>query len=627
MREFAPIHTPSLPVPGTRFQNKHGIEWVVDGHLRASSFATQSGDDSAPSEYPVIFPASLSSKTTALLDEVSRCTPKLILPLSTMPTVFPSRAHPGGHTIDAWSHPDHIHIFLDADDVSEVVFAHELAHAWIDLVRGIEDNRVWRDRSDSARYAQVQFIQSFVLDFAVDQVLHEKGFDRSQIIEDLQVASDQLRTATENGYQPKNRREAVFMATHLASILVEDTYDRMPVRQADLFPVVGRNLPEVFTLARSMAQCVLDFFPSNRSTAKTAIDQSLNIAFDYTDPNLDIENHLIHVEPEINWGIDKFPDWLTGQSVRAKCEIGVAMAAAGATSADIPVLHRENEGPVTVTFHRPDGSVTAPIPLVHAVLPPDQRVARVNELMEDRRRAIANIERRNGTNPNPVKSPQRPNVPAQGWQVPSPSPHLPNVPGSQLRSYSPGLARWLTQVRVEEMLAGEHPYGYAENDPVKKSDPSGLRPCKLFEALDCYSYCADAGARYTGTCTASDFWLPIGPILVPIVRVDCNCQPLLPDCRCDPRRLGRLMLQIALTCSVPRKCGPYLAAPPNKNRCPAIIANITRSLGCIYAQDALNKECFDGGNPGHKDKIQQAWNAINTCSRALVYNGCGPYPR
>lgn len=621
------MRAPLLPEPGTRFQNRHGLEWVVDGHLRASSFATQCSEDSEINEFPVIFPLNLSSRTAALLDEVARCTPKLILPLNTMPNLFPARAHPGGHTIDAWSHPDHIHIFLDADDVSEVVFAHELAHAWIDLVRGIEDNRVWRDRSDSARYAQVQFIQSFVLDFAVDRVLDEKGFDRSQIIEDLEVASAQLRLATESGYRPQNRREAVFMASHLASLLVEDTHDRLPVRLADLFPVVSRNLPEIYSLARGLAQSVLDSFPIDRNTAKAAIDQALWIGFSYTDPGLDIESHLIHVEPEVNWSIDKFPDWLSGQPVRAKCEIGVAMATVGATSADTPMLHRENEGPVTVSFSRPDGSVTASIPLVHAVMPPDHRVAGINELIEYRRRAIANIGRRSGINSDAAISPQRPNAPSQGWQGSSPSPHLPNVLGSQLRSYAPGLARWLTQVRLEEMLAGEHPYGYAENDPVKKSDPTGLRPCKPFEALDCYSYCADAGARYTGTCTATDFWIPVGPILVPLVRVDCNCQPLLPNCRCDPKRLGSLMLQIALTCSVPRKCQPYLAAPPNKNRCPAIIANITRSLGCIYAQEALNKECFDGGDPGHKKKIDQAWNTINTCSRALAYNGCGPYPR
>lgn len=44
------------------------------------------------------------------------------------------------------------------------------------------------------------------------------------------------------------------------------------------------------------------------------------------------------------------------------------------------------------------------------------------------------------------------------------------------RTYSPGLARWLTKVRMEEMLAGEHPYAYANNNPATYIDPDGLQP-------------------------------------------------------------------------------------------------------------------------------------------------------
>ncbi len=450
-----------LPVAGSHLRNRHGIEWIVDGHIKTSSLGTLPSDESELTAYPVIFPQNLSDRFDEFLNEIARCTPKVILPLDTMPTVFPARAHPGGHSIDAWSHPEHIHIFVDVEDVSEVVLAHELAHAWIDLVRGIEDNRVWRERKDTARYAQVQFMQSFVLDFAVDQVLDEKGFDRSQIVEDWEIASAQLRIAAERGYQPENRREAVFMASHLASTLVEESRDRLPVKVANLFPVVSRNLPEIFSLAKGMAQSVLDHFPTDRSSARIAIDQILRSSFAFTDPGLDFESHLIHVEPEINWEMDKNPGWLTGQSVRAKCEIGVAMATVGATSADTPVLNRENTGPILVSFNRPDGSSTEGIPLEHAVMPPDPRITHINEMMEESRRAKARMEKMNVMNPN------RPPAP--------PGPQLPNVPGFRPRSYSPGLARWLTRVRLEEMLAGEHPYGYAENNPTTLIDPDGLQ--------------------------------------------------------------------------------------------------------------------------------------------------------
>ncbi len=50
----------------------------------------------------------------------------------------------------------------------------------------------------------------------------------------------------------------------------------------------------------------------------------------------------------------------------------------------------------------------------------------------------------------------------------------PPMPGP--RSYSPGMARWLTQVRLQELLAGEHPYSYSFNNPTTYTDASGLNP-------------------------------------------------------------------------------------------------------------------------------------------------------
>lgn len=465
-----------LPAIGSTLRNRHNIEWTVADHIRASSIATKPGDESELTCYPVFFPENLSERLNEFLAEVARCTPKVILPLDTMPRVFPTRAHVGGHSIDAWSHPEAIHIFVDAEDCSEVVFAHELAHAWIDFVKDIEDHRVWNDRKDTARYTQVQLMQSFVLDFAVDQALEEKGFDQSQIRADWEVASMQLRVAGERGYRPENPREAIYMASHLAAVLVEESVSTLPVPLANSLPVVKRNLPEIFGRATGLAEAVSNNFPADRESALKAIDSVLEQSFAFTDPDLDYASHLPYVELAVNWERDKTPDWLKGQPVRAKCEIGVVMARLGATSADTPMLVRENDL-LQIRFKRQDGSITESVKLTHAVVPPrsGDEVRRANERIEEMRQAKKMLEdvrkmtepKQSATMPEgPLASPApMPGTPMQ--------PSGPNIPGFRPRSYSPGMARWLTRVRMDEMLAGEHPYAYGGDNPSTFIDPSG----------------------------------------------------------------------------------------------------------------------------------------------------------
>lgn len=468
-----------LPTIGSRLRNRHGVEWGVADHTCAKNALTKPDADQEAMCYPVVFPENLSDLFNEFLAEIARCTPKIILPLDTMPKVFTNRSHPGGHSMDAWSHPEAIHIFIDTDDCCEVVLAHELAHAWIDLVKGIEDHRVWRDLQDQGRYMQVQYMQNFVLDFAVDQVLTEKGFDQTRIRADWEAASSQLRIAAQHGYRPQNPREAIYMASHLASVLVEESVSSLPVPLADYLPVVKRNLPEIFSTASGLAQAVSDSFPVDGLSAVKAIDSVLEQSFAFTDPGLDYESQLLYVEPLVDWEMNKTPDWLHDQPVRAKCEIGVAMARLGATSADVPILSAN--GPlVEICFQRPDGSRTDSVLLEHAVIPAraGDEVRRANRVIEEMRQGKKRMEEmKKRMEPKPMASPNpMANLPG------TPKPGNPGVPlpppmsGPHSRGYSPGMARWLTKVRMEEMLAGEHPYGYANQNPVTMIDPAGLQP-------------------------------------------------------------------------------------------------------------------------------------------------------
>ena len=44
------------------------------------------------------------------------------------------------------------------------------------------------------------------------------------------------------------------------------------------------------------------------------------------------------------------------------------------------------------------------------------------------------------------------------------------------RTYGSGIARFFSQVWLTEQLGGEHPYGYALNNPITYTDPAGLNP-------------------------------------------------------------------------------------------------------------------------------------------------------
>lgn len=101
------------------------------------------------------------------------------------------------------------------------------------------------------------------------------------------------------------------------------------------------------------------------------------------------------------------------------------------------------------------------------------------------------------------QGPQLPQIPGTP-QIPGPPlpPGFPPMPG---RSYSPGLARFLTAVRLQELLESEMPYGYAYCNPMTYSDPSGLAPGRPPGPIQCNSEWKQYISEFCWQCRRSGF--------------------------------------------------------------------------------------------------------------------------
>jgi len=252
------------------------------------------------------------------------------------------------------------------------------------------------------------------------------------------------------------------MAQAVATELIERDGGRSIVRTDDPFLPISVGLPEICRLGEQLAESVRTSPPTSGQGARKAIDDALRLSFDFTEDPLDFGSELVEVQPSIDWTVDKYPQWLPFQSVQGKCEVGVALARTGAGNRSTYELSYAPSGHIIVSFSREDGSRTDSTRLEHVTqLGPGQpdfagRIMAVNE------KALKHV----------TEATERA---MKGHQVPPTDqpPGFPLMPGN--RFYAAGTARWLTQVRMEQYLGGEHPYAYAENNPVTYSDPSGLQ--------------------------------------------------------------------------------------------------------------------------------------------------------
>jgi hypothetical protein len=510
------------------------MQWVVIDHIHAPNLVSYARDRGLSSPHnpadllPRVAAEHLSQRLLDFWIETDRCTSKAFLIVDTLPHLRPQYAFRHGHSVDAWSVPDATLFAFDFANIHESIIAHEIAHLWIDLVEDCEDYRSPVDWLDTARAQQILFIQSFVLDRKVNQVVRERGFDLSIFAEHSRQAISNFTKATLLGHCPPTRPEAVMNALMIASALLEQedglhskeaSETHAPVlcydgSMASALRLLRDAVPEIYDLAERFVAAVQKHGTDNREQIRHAIDECLIIAFEFTGDPLNLETELHEDAPNETYQLDKMPDFLPGWPVRAKIEANKIRAKLRVGNNAPHRLSQNLSGAMQIEFLHPCGAWTSPVIVPHApyvpqlsaphsALPPGLRhlpPAVLNLLPETVR-----TQQPPKTGMHAMQTGVPPVIPSQVPQLPA-IPALPDMSASWFgasskppygRSYMAGVGLWLSEARLQEQLdLREHPYTYANNNPLSFVDPEGTHACATFKGGPC-AYAESVGDHGT----------------------------------------------------------------------------------------------------------------------------------
>ena len=178
------------------------------------------------------------------------------------------------------------------------------------------------------------------------------------------------------------------------------------------------------------------------------------------------------------------------------------------------------------------------------------------------------------------------------------------------RQYSSRLGRWIHRDPLE-FVDGLNLYEYLHNAPVVGVDPLGTDiriPCTPAATTAGTAQCVAHGGMRTIECYTTR--RARGRVVY--FKSFCNNHG---DCWFVRHREWQA--------AVDRLCqGGVRACPQNLRDCTIIQDRFQRNIGCFWARNRINRGCYRGGNPGHRQAAQAAMTAALLCRNCWRAAGC-----